>query len=133
MGRLLHADRKELDPDGSAEALLLAHRGATGSEGFEQMLLAAARRQSMTVRELANAQAMNQLHPQPVGDPADIADYLCELYDSEAADGFVIMSALYPSSLEEFVNGVVPELQARGRFRTSYSGRTLREHLGAAI
>jgi alkanesulfonate monooxygenase SsuD/methylene tetrahydromethanopterin reductase-like flavin-dependent oxidoreductase (luciferase family) len=57
---------------------------------------------------------------------------LCELYDSEAADGFVIMSALYPSSLEEFVNGVVPELQARGRFRTSYSGRTLRDHLGTA-
>ncbi len=130
LGRLLHA--ADLDPDGSAEELLLAHRGSTGSEGFEQMLLAAARRQSMTVRELANAQAMNQLHPQPVGDPADIADYLCELYDSEAADGFVIMSALYPSSLEEFVNGVVPELQARGRFRTSYSGRTLREHLGAA-
>ncbi|WP_240691984.1 NtaA/DmoA family FMN-dependent monooxygenase [Arthrobacter sp. CAU 1506] len=131
LGRLLHASREELEPDGSAEQLLLAHRGATGSEGFEQMLLAAARRQSMTVRDLANAQAMNQLHPQPVGDPADIADYLCELYDSEAADGFVIMSALYPSSLEDFVNGVVPELQSRGRFRTSYSGRTLREHLGA--
>lgn len=130
LGRLLHAEKAELDPTASAETLLLAHRGATGSEGFEQMLLATARRESMTVRQLATAQALNQLHPQPVGDPTEIADYLCDLYDSEAADGFVIMSALYPSSLNEFVDAVVPELQARGRFRNSYAGRTLREHLG---
>jgi FMN-dependent oxidoreductase (nitrilotriacetate monooxygenase family) len=133
LGRLLHAERDELDPDASATALLLAHRGATGSDGFEQMLLTTAQRESMTVRQLAIAQALNQLHPQPVGNPADIAEYLCELYESEAADGFVVMSALYQSSLEEFVNAVVPELQARGRFRTHYSGRTLRGHLKAEI
>lgn len=133
LGRLLHAGEAELDPGGRAEDLLLAHRGATGSEGFEQMLLATARRESLTVRQLANLQTLSQLHPQPVGDPKEIADYLCEIYDMEAADGFVIMSALYQSSLEEFVNGVVPELQARGRFRRSYPGRTLRERLGTTV
>lgn len=127
--RLLHVPEAEPDPDGRAEDLLLAHRGSTGSDGFEQMLLATARRESLTVRELATQQAMNQLHPQPVGDPGEIADYLCELYDSGAADGFVVMSALYPSSLEEFVEGVVPEVQRRGKFRRSYSGSTLRDLL----
>lgn len=47
-----------------------------------------------------------------------------------ATDGFVIMPALYPTSLEEFVTGVVPELQRRGRFRCSYDKKTLRGHLG---
>lgn len=128
--RLLHADESELDADSPAEDFLLAHAGATGSEGFEQMLLAAARRQSLTVRELATRQALSQLHPQPVGDPAEIADYLVELYECGAADGFVVMPALYPSSLEEFVDGVVPQLQSRGRFRRSYDGRTLRKRMG---
>jgi alkanesulfonate monooxygenase SsuD/methylene tetrahydromethanopterin reductase-like flavin-dependent oxidoreductase (luciferase family) len=130
LGRLLHADAAELRPDSSAEALLLAHAGATGSEGFENMLLATARREQLTIEQLANQQALNQLHPQPVGSPADVADYLCDLFDSAAADGFVIMPALYQSSIDEFVDGVVPELQRRGRFRTSYAGTSLRQRFG---
>lgn len=82
------------------------------------------------MRQLANQQALSQLHPQPVGDPAHIADYLCELFESGSADGFVVMPALYSSSLDEFVNGVVPELQRRGRFRRFYAERSLRNRLG---
>lgn len=130
LGRLLHVANSDIRPDSPAEELLLANAGATGSEGFEQMLLATARRESLSVRELANLQAISQLHPQPVGDPAEIADYLVDLYESGAADGFVIMPALYQSSLEEFVDGVVPELQARGRVQRTYSGRTLRDRIG---
>lgn len=131
--RLLHVADSQVNPDGPAEDLLLAHSGATGSEGFEQMLLATARRESLTVRELSNLQALSQLHPQPVGDPARIAEYLCELYDSGAADGFVVMPALYQSSFEEFVDGVVPELQARGRVQRTYSGGTLRDRMGLPV
>lgn len=127
LGRLLHAGPDELDPSGSAEELLLRRRGATGSEGFERMLLATARREHLSVRDLATLQALSQLHPQPVDSPEGVADFLCELYESEAADGFVIMPALYQSSLEEFVNGVVPALQRRGRFRTSYGSPLLSE------
>ena len=39
---------------------------------------------------------------------------------------------LYPNSLDDFVNLVVPEMQKRGLFRTRYEGRTLRENLGLA-
>lgn len=129
LGRLLHAPDSELDPDRSAVELLNAHRGATGSDGFEEMLIATASRERLTVRDLAARQVVSQLHPQPVDDVAGIADYLCELFDSEAADGFVVMFPRYPSSVHEFVDGVIPELQRRGRFRRCYAGSRLRDHL----
>ncbi|WP_239683969.1 NtaA/DmoA family FMN-dependent monooxygenase [Leucobacter musarum] len=128
LGRLLHAE--SLDPAARATEVLAAHRGATGSVGFEDMLAAVSERRGFTVADLAIEQALNQLHPQLVGSPATIADELQYLFESDAADGFIIMPALYHSSFEDFVNGVVPELQRRGIFRTDYSGVTLRDHLG---
>lgn len=129
LGRLLHARPDELDPARPAVELLRAHRGATGSDGFEEMLMNTARGERLTVGDLAARQAINQLKPQPVGTPSRIADYLCELFESEAAEGFVLTFPLYPSSVEEFVNGVIPELQRRGRFRPHYCRARLRDHL----
>ena len=129
LGRLLHAAPEDLNPERPAVELLQAHRGVTGSNGFEDMLLAAARREEMTVQQLATHQATSQLHPQSVDDPEGIADYLCDLFESEAADGFVIMSALYPTSIHDFVNAVVPELQQRKRFRRDYPSQRLRDRL----
>lgn len=126
--RLLHAD--SLDLAASAVDVLDAHRGATGSTGFEDMLRAVSERRSFTVADLALEQAMNQLHPQLVGSPASIADELEHLFRTEAADGFIIFPALYHASFEDFVNGVVPELQRRGVFRQSYAHSTLRGTLG---
>ena len=51
-------------------------------------------------------------------------------YVEEAADGFNIMPPYLPGALDDFVELVIPELQRRGLFRTEYTGRTLREHLG---
>ncbi len=50
--------------------------------------------------------------------------------DGEACDGFNIMFPFLPQGLDDFVDRVIPELQQRGRFRTSYEGQTLRENLG---
>lgn len=127
LARLLHAG--ELDPDAPAVDALAAHRGATGSVGFEDMLASVSARRGFTVAELAVEQALNQLHPQVVGSPATVAEHLEHLFRGEAADGFVVFPALYHSSFEDFVAGVVPELQRRAVFRTEYSGTTLREHL----
>ena len=129
LARLLHADASIWDPAAPAVEVLAAHRGATGSAGFEDMLASVSSRRSFTVGDLAIEQALNQLHPQPAGSPATIADRLEHLFRSGAADGFVVMPALYHSSFEDFVSGVVPELQRRGLFRTQYAGATLREHL----
>ena len=51
---------------------------------------------------------------------------------TEASDGFNVMFPFLPAGLDDFVNGVVPELQRRGLFRTDYEGPTLRDHLGLA-
>ena len=50
--------------------------------------------------------------------------------DTDAADGFIIQASYLPGGFEDFVTLVIPELQQRGLFRTEYTGRTLREHLG---
>ncbi|NIL77327.1 LLM class flavin-dependent oxidoreductase [Rhodococcus sp. B10] len=67
-----------------------------------------------------------------VGGPKEIAEQLIEWVDEQTCDGFVISPSVLPSGIGEFVRNVVPELQNRGRYRSEYAGRTLREHLGVA-
>lgn len=64
-----------------------------------------------------------------IGTPTSISDHFEDLFRSGACDGFVLAPLVFPSSLEQFCRGVVPELQRRGLFRTIYSGCTLRETL----
>jgi FMN-dependent oxidoreductase (nitrilotriacetate monooxygenase family) len=65
-----------------------------------------------------------------IGTPAMIADVMEHWLDSGAADGFNITPTHLPHGIDDFVELVVPELKRRGRFRTAYEGRTLRENLG---
>ena len=44
-------------------------------------------------------------------------------------DGFNIAYGVTPGSFEDFIDGVVPILQQRGRVQTEYSEGTLREKL----
>ena len=53
-----------------------------------------------------------------------------EWLDGDACDEFNVMFPFLPKGLDDFVDGVVPELQRRGLFRREYEGRTLRENLG---
>jgi len=68
--------------------------------------------------------------PQWAGTGEQIADQLEAHFKAGAADGFIISPAFLPGAYDEFVDQVVPVLQARGLFRTEYEGRTLRDHLG---
>jgi alkanesulfonate monooxygenase len=65
-----------------------------------------------------------------VGTPRVIADQMEEWLTSYGCDGFNIMFPFLPAGLDDFVDKVVPELQARGIFRREYEGKTLRENLG---
>lgn len=65
-----------------------------------------------------------------VGTPAMIADEMEEWLNTGACDGFNIMFHTVPAGIDEFVDNVVPALQARGIFRRDYEGKTLRENLG---
>lgn len=67
-----------------------------------------------------------------VGSPSQVAEQMIRHVDEHAADGFILVPHLTPHGLDEFVDRVVPELQARGAFRTEYEGPTLRDQLGLA-
>jgi len=59
-----------------------------------------------------------------------VADEIQHWFEQGAADGFNIMPPWLPGGFEAFADEVVPILQSRGLFRTEYSARTLRGHLG---
>jgi FMN-dependent oxidoreductase (nitrilotriacetate monooxygenase family) len=83
--------------------------------------------ENLSIRELIIDVTSRQ---QFVGTPAQVADEIDRYVQSDACDGFILIPHLTPHGLDEFVDKVVPLLQEKGTFRTRYSGRTLREHLG---
>jgi alkanesulfonate monooxygenase SsuD/methylene tetrahydromethanopterin reductase-like flavin-dependent oxidoreductase (luciferase family) len=98
----------------------------------QQLLVDLARAENLSIRQLYLRIATARGHLAVVGTATDIADQLHAWFDQYAADGFNVMPPWLPGGLEDFVQHVIPELQRRGLFRTHYSGRTLREHLGLA-
>ena len=103
-----------------------------GPRSRQALLLEAARRDGLTLRQLCQLNAGPRGHVLACGTPAHIADTMEHWFRDGAADGFNVMPAWLPGSLDDFVDSVVPELQRRGIYRTAYTGTTLREHLGLA-
>ena len=89
-----------------------------------------AHRENLTIRDLYRRVAGARGHYEIIGTPAEIVDMMEQWVSEGACDGFNIMPPVFPASLREFVDLVVPELQRRGLYRTAYSGTTLRENLG---
>jgi len=89
-----------------------------------------AERENLSIVQVARRVAAGRTSSTVVGTASDIADELERWYRAGGADGFVISAPYLPGGLELFVDGVVPELQRRGLFRTEYEGTTLRENLG---
>ena len=95
-----------------------------------QGLVAMARRDDLTIRQLYVRIAAGFGTRLVIGTPDSIADEMEHWLDTAAADGFNICPPVLPMALDDFAELVIPELQRRGRFRTAYEGRTLRENLG---
>jgi FMN-dependent oxidoreductase (nitrilotriacetate monooxygenase family) len=83
----------------------------------------------LTLGEAARLYASTWMAPRIVGTPVQIADHMQAMFEAAACDGFVLGTSTTPMGLRNFVEQVVPELQARGLFRTAYSGATFRENL----
>ncbi len=64
-----------------------------------------------------------------VGSPATVADRMEALMDEADLDGFNLYDHMPLSTMPDFVELVVPELQRRGRVWTDYVGTTLRESI----
>ncbi|TGT45139.1 nitrilotriacetate monooxygenase, partial [Mesorhizobium sp. M8A.F.Ca.ET.167.01.1.1] len=101
-----------------------------GMKSRQALVIEQARRDGLSIRQLARYFAGARGHWRVVGTAAQIADELQARFEGGAADGFNVMPSWFPGELDAFATLVVPELQRRGLFRTDYEGRTLREHLG---
>jgi FMN-dependent oxidoreductase (nitrilotriacetate monooxygenase family) len=64
-----------------------------------------------------------------VGSGKEVADWLERNFHARAFDAIKVFPNALPSSINSFVDWVVPELQRRGIARKTYDTTTLREHL----
>lgn len=101
-----------------------------GQRSRQQLLTDLAQGENLTIRQLYERIAGGRGHFTVVGTPELVADKMQEWFEQGAADGFNFMAPALPGGLDDFLELVIPELQRRGLFRTSYQGSTLRSHLG---
>ncbi|MBH5317415.1 LLM class flavin-dependent oxidoreductase [Paenibacillus sp. GSMTC-2017] len=104
----------------------------TGITSRHEVVLDAVRREKLTIRQMINRAAGGHGHVTYAGSVIQVADFIERWVQNNGSDGFNIMPHIFPSGLETFVDKVIPELQNRGIFRTSYEGTTLRDNLGLA-
>jgi len=107
--------------------------GDLGSNSFRSgtdKIKQQAREHGLTLRQVA-LQSATPRSPF-IGTPEQIADRIQQWHEQEAADGFIVHTHI-PSGLDDFVDHVVPILQARGLYRTDYESDTLRGNLGVPV
>ncbi len=130
-------DLSDLDPDGPlpdfdpdlAAPPIIRGRATVSRDPMQTALewRALATEKGLSIRELMIEVTARQSF---VGTPAQVAEQIDTLVQADAADGFILVPHVTPGGLDRFADDVVPILQERGRFRTEYSGTTLRDHLG---
>ncbi|MFC5703908.1 LLM class flavin-dependent oxidoreductase [Cohnella faecalis] len=105
--------------------------GLNSHKSFTEFIKKEAKEKNLTLRQVALAVAT----PRSIftGTPVQVADIVQQWFEAGAADGFIISPENLPTSLEDFVEHVVPILQQRGLFRAEYEHDTLRGHLGLKI
>ncbi len=103
-------------------------KAANFHKAFFDGIMATIREKNPTLRELYLGYERGRKTIK--GTPTQVADTMEHWFRSGACDGFMMQFHALPQSLEEFVEGVIPELQRRGLFRHDYQGPTLRDHLG---
>ena len=85
-----------------------------------------------TVREVAEHVAIGGMGPVFVGSATDVADAMESWITHTGVDGFNLAYAVLPETFTDIVDLLVPELQARGLYKTEYAQGTLREKLFGA-
>ena len=101
-----------------------------GTRSRVELILRIVRNERPTLRQLLGKLAGARGHFVMAGTPEQVADVMEDWVDTAAADGFNLMPPLLPLMLDVFTAEVVPILRRRGRFRSEYRGKTLRDHYG---
>lgn len=86
--------------------------------------------ETLTLRQLLRRLSAGRGHRIATGTPEQVAGTIVEWFENGAADGFNLIPPALPTSLQTFVDEVLPILRAKRLFREDYEGTTLREHLG---
>lgn len=100
-----------------------------GSRGLMAAMSASFDNRRFTLREVAQRWGLAVGIPQLVGTPEQVADQMEQIWRETGCHGFNITPTVTPTTIEQFVDEVVPILQRRGVYRTEYKGRTFRENL----
>ncbi|MFK7699114.1 LLM class flavin-dependent oxidoreductase [Pseudomonas caspiana] len=108
----------------------LGDLGSNSQKGGSDRIKQLAKDEGLTLREVALF--FSRPRREFVGTAEQVADTIQTWFEHEAADGFIINSVL-PDGLQYFAELVVPVLQARGLFRSEYTGSTLREHFNLQV
>ena len=124
-------DPDGFDPDAPLPAKLWTDQSVPSSRA-EQLYAAARARPNASLREITRLASGGAGGTQFIGTPEQLAAHMIDWQDAGAVDGFTFMGSTLPHELTAFVDYVVPILQRHGRFRTEYTGQTLRDHLGLA-
>src|SRR5690606_27690542 len=82
-----------------------------------QKLIDMAKRENLTVRQLAQRVGGSFGSLEMIGTAKTVADEMEEWLATEGSDGFNVLFPWLPGGLDDFCEKVVPELQRRGLFR----------------
>ncbi|MFE7894730.1 NtaA/DmoA family FMN-dependent monooxygenase [Streptomyces sp. NPDC057412] len=109
----------------------VAHLAAKGGRTNATQIIARAKEQNLTLRQVADS--VNEFRRSPfVGSPQTVADTIEQWFEAGTFDG-INLAFRTNDDLELFVDGVVPLLQKRDLFRTAYEADTLRGNLGLPV
>jgi alkanesulfonate monooxygenase SsuD/methylene tetrahydromethanopterin reductase-like flavin-dependent oxidoreductase (luciferase family) len=122
---MLGHDVSGFDPDGPLPEI----PETNASKSSRERVMEWASRDNLTIRRLAQ-RVGGYSGLEMIGTPRLIADQMEQWLVEDGSDGFNVMFPYLPGGLDDFVDKVVPELQARDIFRREYEGVTLRENLG---
>ena len=95
-----------------------------------EVIVGVIRKEKPTLRQLLSKMAAARGHYVFAGTPEQVAELIEDWFYDGVADGINLMPPVLPKMLDVFIDEVVPLLQKKGIFRTSYQGDTLREHYG---
>jgi N-acetyl-S-(2-succino)cysteine monooxygenase len=112
-------------------AILPRPEDVEGGRSRYGLFYAMAQRDGYTLRQLIYERVIASGHLVVIGTAQQVADKMEEWFRAGACDGFNIEVSHLGAGLDALTDGLVPELRARGLFRTHYAeGGTLRGNLG---
>ncbi|WP_219213655.1 LLM class flavin-dependent oxidoreductase [Variovorax boronicumulans] len=101
-------------------------------QSFVESVTSKSAGKAWTVRKLLEQMTLGSRHTPLIGSPQRVADALESWVRETDIDGFNLVRTVVPEGFTDFVDLVIPELQSRGSFKTTYAEGSLRHKLFGA-